>query len=195
MTTQLDHLYPSKGGGSSGNLTALQNQVNSLSQIAAKTNLDNRFTTNQTIPSVTITGPIDANNKAATKQYVDNKFNYTLLQEWSGNMRTTSLTWNKNTEFGNSGTGVYSFQVRIFVNNKYNFFEHTFKIDNLSGVWISPIHRMDLGNEDASRIHSTIPNRGIAFVYSNKNIRILRYGNTNDFPENATIHIHMCKVW
>lgn len=193
MGTQLDHLYNS--AGASGDLTALENKVNSLSQIAAKTNLDNRFTTNQTVPSITITGAVDANNKAATKQFVDNKFDYQVLETWTGNMKTTSLTWNKNDIFQTKGTGCYRFQVRILVNNKYSHFDWSVKIDNISGVWISPVHRLDFGNEDASRIHSTIPNRGIALVYSNKNIRLIRYGATTDFPENATITIHYNKVW
>lgn len=54
MTTQLDHLY--SNGGGSGDITALENKVQqidtrltSLSNVAAKNNVDNNFSTSQTV--------------------------------------------------------------------------------------------------------------------------------------------------
>lgn len=49
MKTKLDHIYGNTGGANQQELEALKNQVTSLSNIAAKTNLANVFTTHQTI--------------------------------------------------------------------------------------------------------------------------------------------------
>lgn len=188
MKVKLDHIYGESG---SGDLTALQNQVNSLSQIAAKTNLDNRFTTNQTIPSVTITGAVDANNKAATKAYVDNKFNLAVLQEWTGNIQTTNLTWTKNTEFNNNGSGTYIFQIKITANSKSNVFTEFVKINQLGDTYIGNVHCIDYGADDANA-NVALPTKGISFIYSNKAIKIKKYGTGHP---TAAIEIRYTKVW
>lgn len=189
MGTQLDHLYNS-AAGSSGDLTALQNQVNSLSQIAAKTNLDNRFTTNQTVPSITITGAVDTATKAATKGYVDGKLELRPLQTWSGNMQTTNLEWTKTSEFSQSG--IYAIQVKITANNKSNYFNEIIKIDDLAGTWISPIHLIDYGQDNSAAVQ-TMSTKGIAFVYQNKKVKLVKYGTGH--PTTASITILYNKVW
>lgn len=191
MKMKLDHIWGNVESGSSADITAIQNQLNSLSQIAAKTNLDNRFTTNQTVPSVTITGAIDANNKAATKNYVDEKFNLVVLQTWNGNMQTTNMTWTKNTEFNDNGSGIYMFQIKITANNKSNVFTEVFKITNLADTYIGNVHCIDYGGDD-SNANVAVPAKGISFIYANKAIKVKKYGTGHP---TATLEIRYTKVW
>lgn len=189
MKTKLDHIY----GVAGGDLAALQNKVDNLANIAAKTNLDNQFTTNQTIPSVIITGAVDANNKATTKAYVDEKFNMTQLITWTGDAATTNLSWDKSSEFTNSGTGNYEFHIRVYKGNKYHYFTERIKLDNLTGTWIGQVKYFKEGVSDSATIQTAAPNIGLSFVYTNKNIKLVRYGST--FGRDTTIHIFWKKNW
>lgn len=194
MKMKLDHIWGNVESGSSADITAIQNQLNSLSQIAAKTNLDNRFTTNQTIPSVIITGAIDANNKAATKNYVDDKFSYVALETWTGNINGTNLSWTKNNEFNTNGTGHYEFHIRMLINNQYIYFTEKFKLDNLSGTWIGPVHWFKLGAIDSSAIQSSAET-GFSFVYQNKAVKLVKYGSGFPTATNSVVAIFWKKVW
>lgn len=194
MKQKLDHIWGNTGGGSA-ELTALENKVNNLSQIAAKTNLDNRFTAQQTIPSVIITGAVDANNKAATKQYVDEKLNLVVLQTWNGNLQTTNMTWTKTTEFNNNGSGIYLFQIKITTNNKSVIFNEIFKITNLADTYIGPIHTVKYDGDTAGggQFNDPAPVTALSFIYTNKAIRLKQYGNGH--PTSAAVEVRYTKLW
>lgn len=95
MKTNLDNIDVL---GASGNITQLQEKVDAmdtkitnLSNIAAKTNIANTFTANQTVNgAVIVNSAPTANNHLTNKAYVDNQFKFRRVIN-----QTTSLAANQ----------------------------------------------------------------------------------------------------
>lgn len=94
MKYKMDHIW----GNSKSNttdITTLETKVNNLSQIAAKTNIANTFTANQTVNGVVIVnGEPTEDNQLANKGYVDKKNNFTRIVN-----HTTALSANQNLQW------------------------------------------------------------------------------------------------
>lgn len=195
MITNLDNIDSRESSG--GNVTQLQTQVTALdtkvtnlSNITAKTNIANTFTANQTVNGVIVmTGTPTENNHVVTKQYVDNKVgNWVIMQNWTGNFKTTSLQW---TNTFNAG----EYEINVIVKNNNFRYPLTFfiKIEATADKFVSPVALFNYGTQpNVSNIVPSVAN-GYYMSYDGVKIYIYKVGNTQ--PEaNTNVLIRYKKV-
>lgn len=92
MTTNLDNI-DSRSAGS--DTSALEQKVTNLSNIAAKTNIANTFTANQTVNgAVIVNSAPTADNHLTNKEYVDDKINFKrVVNHTSALAANTDFQW------------------------------------------------------------------------------------------------------
>lgn len=133
-----------------------------------------------------------ANNHAANKQYVDSKSvpNFTLLQEWTGNFKTTEIAWTKSAQF--STAGIYEFIVSITNGNFTYTISQFLNIIDVTKTCMGGEQQMQWTN---NTIHPSqqASNGGVWLWYSNKKIGIGKVGD-NQPQANTSVKIYYRKI-
>lgn len=185
--TNLDHIYTL--GGDSSKIDALETKVNNLSQISAKTNVAQTFQGLQTFNNGAASNILPtANTHLANKSYVDTRTaGFSLLQEWSGNFKTTNLTWTKTLN-----TGIYEFFVMVINGGWKSTGSFTMEVSTNNNKTITPVFLFNLANENSQSIQN-LPNSGWYFVWNGTQVKIVKVGQTQ--PEaNTSVYIYHRKL-